>query len=78
MRYLALLCLLSTCATLRTGWARVDFLTGKPTDMMVCSFSLVPSPDGEVETVGRCADFDAMQEGLGAAGYVHKLNSVRP
>ena len=73
MRLLAALLLLSSCAALRTGWTRVDFVTGAPTDVMVCSFVV----DGQGDTVGRCADFDAMQEGLGAAGYQHKLRSVR-
>ena len=73
MRLLALVLLLSSCAALRTGWARVDFVTGAPTDVMVCSFVV----DREGDTVGRCADFDAMQEGLGAVGYDVKLRSVR-
>lgn len=70
---LAALLLLSSCAALRTGWARVDFLTGKPTDVMVCSFVV----DAEGDTEGKCADFDEMQEGLGAAGHDFKLRSIR-
>ena len=74
---LAALLLLSSCASLRTGWVRVDFLTGKSTDVMVCSFALERASDGEMETVGKCADFDAMQEGLAAAGHEYKLRSIR-
>ena len=70
--------LLASCASLRSGWARVDFITGKPTDVMVCSFSFQTGDDGETETVGRCADFDVMSEGLSAAGHERKLRALRP
>lgn len=62
------LLLLCSCATLSTGWAKIDFLTA-PTDMMVCSFKI----DSEGDTTGKCADWNDVNEGLHASGWQQRV-----
>lgn len=72
MRLLAALLLLSSCASLRTGWARVDFLAG-PSDLTVCSWKHKVDADGQVELDGKCADWNDVSEGLDALGREQRL-----
>lgn len=67
-RWLACVLLLSSCTALKSGWAKVDFLT-VPTDVMVCSFSV----DREGDTIGKCADWNDVNEGLHASGWQQRV-----
>jgi len=74
IRLALLLVLLPGCAALRTGWVQVDFVTGKPTDLMVCTMKV--ARDGDNLT-GKCADYDDMAEGLAAYDFDRKIKQVR-
>lgn len=63
--------LLSSCTALRQGWVSVDFLSA-PSDVMVCSFTV----DSEGDTVGKCADWNDVNEGLGALNIQQKIKRI--
>lgn len=71
MRWILIVLLLSSCSALRIGWVKIDFIS-TPTDVMVCSFKI----DSEGDIVGKCADWNDVNEGLGAIGYQQKLKRV--
>lgn len=72
MRLLLVIFLISSCSALRKGWTKVDFLS-PPSDVMVCSFTVV-GPDGDI--VGKCADWNDVNEGLDAIGHQQKLKTL--
>jgi hypothetical protein len=65
MRLLPFLMLLSSCAALRTGWARVEWMGGEPTAEVVCAVTV---KGDEVEM--KCVSLASLQE--------HLLDSYKP
>lgn len=56
MKTLALLLLLSSCVELRSGWVKVDFMEGHPSEYVVCHLQ---SKDGEMSA--RCVSLETVE-----------------
>ena len=56
MKLLALIFLLSSCAELRTGWVKVDFMEGHPSEYIVCH---LVSKDGEM--TAKCVSMETVE-----------------
>ena len=54
MKYLALLCLVS-CAELRSGWVKVDFMDQEPCRFCVCEMKISD------ESTARCVDMEEVE-----------------
>lgn len=55
MRLLPLL-LLASCAELRSGWVKVDFMEGHPSEYLVCHLQM---KDGEM--FARCVSLETVE-----------------
>ena len=55
MRFLPVILLLS-CAELRSGWVKIDFMEGRPSEYLVCHLK---TKDGEMEA--KCVSLETVE-----------------
>ena len=55
MRFLPIILLIS-CAELRSGWVKIDFMEGQPSEYLVCHLKM---RDGEMEA--KCVSLETVE-----------------